>query len=35
VPYALEHADRALADLAHDRFTGAAVLRVGASGGAG
>jgi len=35
VPYALEHADRALADLAHDRVTGAAVLRVGASGGAG
>ncbi len=34
-PYALEHADRALADLAHDRFTGAAVLRVGSSGGAG
>jgi alcohol dehydrogenase, propanol-preferring len=26
VPYPLEHADRALADLAHDRFTGAAVL---------
>jgi len=29
VPYPLEHADRALADLAHDRFTGAAVLEVG------
>jgi alcohol dehydrogenase, propanol-preferring len=26
VPYPLEHADRALADLAHDRYTGAAVL---------
>jgi propanol-preferring alcohol dehydrogenase len=35
VPYDLEHADRALADLAHDRITGAAVLHVGASGGAG
>jgi propanol-preferring alcohol dehydrogenase len=34
VPYELEHADRALADLAHDRFTGAAVLSVGASAGA-
>ena len=30
VPYPLEKADRALADLAHDRFSGAAVLRVGA-----
>jgi alcohol dehydrogenase, propanol-preferring len=28
-PYALEHADRALSDLAHDRVTGAAVLHVG------
>lgn len=28
VPYRLEHADRALADLAADRLTGAAVLRV-------
>jgi alcohol dehydrogenase, propanol-preferring len=28
VPYAFEHADQALADLAHDRFAGAAVLRV-------
>jgi propanol-preferring alcohol dehydrogenase len=28
VPYPLAEADRALADLAHDRFTGAAVLRV-------
>ncbi len=27
--YPLEQADRALADLAHDRVTGAAVLRVG------
>jgi len=27
-PYPLEEADRALADLAHDRVTGAAVLRV-------
>ncbi len=35
VPYELEHADQALADLAHDRVTGAAVLRVGTSGGAG
>jgi propanol-preferring alcohol dehydrogenase len=26
VPYPLEHADRALADLAHDNLTGAAVL---------
>jgi propanol-preferring alcohol dehydrogenase len=34
VPYELEHADQALADLAHDRFTGAAVLRVGAPAGA-
>ena len=30
-PYALEHADRALADLAHDRLTGAAVLHVTSS----
>ncbi|MFI7439091.1 zinc-binding alcohol dehydrogenase family protein [Nonomuraea indica] len=29
VPYALEEADRALADLAADRVTGAAVLRMG------
>jgi propanol-preferring alcohol dehydrogenase len=29
VPYPLEQADRALADLAHDRLTGAAVLQVG------
>jgi propanol-preferring alcohol dehydrogenase len=29
VPYAFEDADRALADVAHDRVTGAAVLRVG------
>jgi propanol-preferring alcohol dehydrogenase len=35
VPYDLAHADRALADLAHDRITGAAVLHVGGSGGAG
>jgi propanol-preferring alcohol dehydrogenase len=28
VPYPLERADAALADLAHDRFAGAAVLRV-------
>jgi propanol-preferring alcohol dehydrogenase len=28
VPYPLEEADRALRDLAHDRVTGAAVLRV-------
>lgn len=28
VPYPLDRADRALADLAHDRVTGAAVLRV-------
>jgi propanol-preferring alcohol dehydrogenase len=28
VPYAFEHADTALADLAHDRVTGAAVLRI-------
>lgn len=28
VPYPLEQADRALRDLAHDRITGAAVLRV-------
>jgi len=28
VPYPIEDADRALADLAHDRFTGAAVLEV-------
>lgn len=28
VPYPLDQADRALADLAHDRFTGAAVLVV-------
>jgi propanol-preferring alcohol dehydrogenase len=27
-PYGLEHADQALADLAHDRVNGAAVLRV-------
>ena len=30
-PYLLEHADRALADLAGDRLTGAAVLHVSAS----
>jgi propanol-preferring alcohol dehydrogenase len=30
-PYPLEHADRALADLAGDRLTGAAVLHVSAS----
>lgn len=29
VPYPFEHADRALQDLAHDRVTGAAVLRMG------
>ena len=29
-PYPLDHADRALADLAHDRLTGAAVLHVAA-----
>jgi propanol-preferring alcohol dehydrogenase len=29
VPYPLDHADTALADLAHDRVTGAAVLHVG------
>jgi propanol-preferring alcohol dehydrogenase len=29
VAYPMERADRALADLAHDRITGAAVLRVG------
>ncbi len=35
VPYAFEDAERALADVAHDRLTGAAVLRVtGAGGGA-
>jgi propanol-preferring alcohol dehydrogenase len=28
VPYAFDQADRALADLAHDRFTGAAVLEL-------
>jgi propanol-preferring alcohol dehydrogenase len=28
-PYAFDRADRALADLAHGRFTGAAVLHVG------
>ncbi len=28
MPYRFEHADRALRDLAHDRVTGAAVLRV-------
>jgi alcohol dehydrogenase, propanol-preferring len=32
VEYPLEEADRALADLAHDRVTGAAVLRVDAVG---
>ena len=32
VAYPLEQADAALRDLAHDRFTGAAVLRVRASG---
>ena len=32
VAYSLEEADSALRDLAHDRFTGAAVLRVRASG---
>lgn len=31
-PYAFEHADQALADLAHDRFSGAAVLEVSGSG---
>ena len=30
-PYPLMNADRALADLAHDRVNGAAVLRIGAS----
>jgi propanol-preferring alcohol dehydrogenase len=29
VPYAFADADRALADLAHGRFSGAAVLHVG------
>ena len=29
VPYAFDAADRAMRDLAHDRFTGAAVLRIG------
>jgi alcohol dehydrogenase, propanol-preferring len=29
VPYAFDRADAALADLAHDRFAGAAVLRMG------
>ena len=29
VAYPLGEADRALADLAHDRFTGAAVLQIG------
>ena len=29
VPYPLDKADQALADLAHDRFSGAAVLRIG------
>jgi propanol-preferring alcohol dehydrogenase len=29
VPYDFAHADRALADLAHGRFSGAAVLQVG------
>lgn len=28
-PYPLDEADQALADLAHDRFSGAAVLRIG------
>ncbi|NNN18233.1 MAG: zinc-binding alcohol dehydrogenase family protein, partial [Acidimicrobiaceae bacterium] len=28
VPYGFEEADRALSDLAHDRFTGAAVLMM-------
>jgi alcohol dehydrogenase, propanol-preferring len=28
VPYPFERADQALADLAHDRFAGAAVLHV-------
>ena len=28
VPYAFEHADTALADVAHDRVTGAAVVRI-------
>jgi alcohol dehydrogenase, propanol-preferring len=28
VPYPFDRADQALADLAHDRFAGAAVLRV-------
>jgi hypothetical protein len=32
VEYALDEADRALADLAHDRVTGAAVLRVDGAG---
>jgi propanol-preferring alcohol dehydrogenase len=32
--YPFDEADRALADLAHDRFAGAAVLRIGASGSA-
>ena len=32
VPYPFDQADRALRDLAHDRITGAAVLRVGAGG---
>ena len=32
VAYSLEEADSALRDLAHDRFTGAAVLRVRANG---
>ena len=31
VPYAFEHADDALRDLAHDRLTGAAVLRIARS----
>ena len=32
VPYAFEHADQALTDLAHGRFSGAAVLHVGDRG---
>ncbi len=31
-PYPFERADDALADLAHDRVTGAAVLRIGGAG---